>query len=622
MTRGHVLFSALSKVRVTEPSRRDIAGERRALASVAPSRELRSSSDSANPAAPDFRPLAVCGSPVPEPSSPSRRSPGADRREIPTRVVFVADRPKRVMAKAKQPASHAQAVGWRLKIFWPPIGKSFSGVVLAFDPLSGNHTVRWDETVDGQTGLTEVNLAEGIVTWTASPDGVAAGGKRSTPTNKKPKAPSSETLEQVEKRIGKNTIKGICFAVLKNAGPQGMLLAEIVAETQRRGLKDWSDVRQPSNTVNACCSGDAAFVKVAPGRVGLVCLGAHESPDLAAQEEREHGEKVLYCEACESGPFNTKGMRMHISRWCAYAPGNALEHEGRVPRAVTDREAAARDNAVTKTAKGGAAKKGGVGEKGSGGKKRGGGADKDAEEGAKTNICPACGAGPFNEKGIAMHSSRWCKARVDHGMNGVGGGFGSPLEDILGIGEAKPSGKRRKGSDPSSPQTLGFPGSFSTGGLDFAALFNNMGGATPTMVAPGPGAAGGFARGLMDMMARTFSGGFSGGLSGGVLGGLRGGNMNATAEQECASELKIDVEVYKEDGTFVARAPLVVSTEVTLGDLKIAVEVNTKGALPPHRQKLRYNDKPLPEDDTVPLRRFTGIPKDKINMHLTIVSEA
>ena len=63
--------------------------------------------------------------------------------------------------------------------------------------------------------------------------------------------------------------------------------------------------------------------------MGLVCLGAHESPDLAAREEREHGEKVLYCEACESGPFNTKGMRMHISRWCAYASGNALEHEGK-----------------------------------------------------------------------------------------------------------------------------------------------------------------------------------------------------------------------------------------------------------------------------------------------------
>ena len=85
--------------------------------------------------------------------------------------------------------------------------------------------------------------------------------------------------------------------------------------------------------------------------------------------------------------------------------------------------------------------------------------------------------------------------------------------------------------------------------------------------------------------------------------------MNATAEQEYTSELHIDVEVYKEDGTFVARAPLVVSTEVTLGDLKIAVEVNTKGALPPHRQKLQYNDKALPEDDTIPLRRFTGIPK-------------
>ena len=237
-------------------------------------------------------------------------------------------------------------------------------MVLAYDSQSAQHTVKWENGPGGRTGVTATNLDDGIVTWVKGPDGAGGGRQpfskphgptretRPTPSSekkkkqktndpgsdskqKKQKKPpvnrpkSAETLEEVEKRIGSGTIKGICFQVLKDAGPTGLLLSEIVHQTQTRGLKDWSSVNQPSNTVNACCSGDPAFVKVAPGRVGLACLGAVESPDLAAQEEREHGEKVLYCDACRGGPFNTKGMRMHISRWCAFAKGNARGGEGR-----------------------------------------------------------------------------------------------------------------------------------------------------------------------------------------------------------------------------------------------------------------------------------------------------
>ena len=36
-----------------------------------------------------------------------------------------------------------------------------------------------------------------------------------------------ETLEEVEKRIGVGTIKWICFQVLKEAGPHGLLLSEM-----------------------------------------------------------------------------------------------------------------------------------------------------------------------------------------------------------------------------------------------------------------------------------------------------------------------------------------------------------------------------------------------------------
>ena len=170
-----------------------------------------------------------------------------------------------------------------------------------------------------------------------------------------------------------------------------------------------------------------------------------------------------------------------------------------------------------------------------------------AEDGAKTNICPACGAGPFNEKGIAMHSSRWCKGRVQNGAKGMGGGFGSPLEDILGISGEQPSSKRMKGSDLSlspvpRPSRVSRDVQHGRAGLRGALQQHER--RYPADAAPGPGTAGGFARGLMDMMARTFSGGFSGGTQR-CLGKPRVGNMNATAEQEYTSELHIDVEVYK-----------------------------------------------------------------------------
>jgi hypothetical protein len=143
-----------------------------------------------------------------------------------------------------------------------------------------------------------------------------------------PAIATTETLQEVEARMDKGTIKGTCFAMLKTAGPQGLLLTDIVEPLVWLGLKDWSSVqerfRQVANTVNACCRDDPAFVKVAPGRVGLAVLGAKWSPDLAvtvgADDGRVHAEKVhLYCGACKNGPFNTFGMRAHDSRWCQYA---------------------------------------------------------------------------------------------------------------------------------------------------------------------------------------------------------------------------------------------------------------------------------------------------------------
>ena len=580
-------------------------------------------------------------------------------------------------------------------------------MVLAYDSQSAQHTVKWENGPGGRTGVTATNLDDGIVTWVKGPDGAGGGRQpfskphgptretRPTPSSekkkkqktndpgsdskqKKQKKPpvnrpkSAETLEEVDKRIGSGTIKGICFQVLKDAGPTGLLLSEIVHQTQTRGLKDWSSVNQPSNTVNACCSGDPAFVKVAPGRVGLACLGAVESPDLAAQEEREHGEKVLYCDACRGGPFNTKGMRMHISRWCAFAKGNARGGEGITPKAVTDKMAAAADLAASRQA---ALER-------MTSKVNAGGGDVDDTVGKgnsktlkkwvepqrepRTIRCDFCGAGPFNEKGAAMHSSRWCKVTNGSGNAPVralsGGGFGSPFRlgafgfggsgglggtlglGALGFGAGEVSGlnpvstngksKKRKHENeeseglmlpPSPPSMLRGAASFSTG-LDIAAMFGNLAG-VPTSGAGGAGG-GGFARGLIDYMARTFSGGaFSGGVSGGVLGGGVGGDklvMKATAEQEAPVEWKIDVKVYKEDGNFVARAPLSVPSTVSLGGLKQAVATNTNGALPPNRQRLKYGGNYLPSDDTRLLRDFVTVGKKdtKIEMDLTILHEA
>ena len=171
-------------------------------------------------------------------------------------------------------------------------------------------------------------------------------------------------------------------------------------------------------------------------------------------------------------------------------------------------------------------------------------------------------------------------------------------------------------------------GSFSTG-MDLAAMFGNLAGVPATgagvaAAGAGPAAGPGFARGLIDYMARTFSGGaFSGGLSGGVLGG-GGDRVKATAEQDAPVELKIDVNVYKEDGTFVAKAPLAVTSSVTLGGVKDAVAANTNGASPPNRQRLKHGGSYLPRDDERLLRDFVDVKKSggKVSMDLTILHEA
>ena len=237
---------------------------------------------------------------------------------------------------------------------------------------------------------------------------------------------------------------------------------------------------------------------------------------------------------------------MHISRWCAFAKGNARGEEGVVPRAVTDKVAAAADLAksralamdrmVAKT------------NQGDDGSKKSLKKWTEPQREPRTIRCDQCSAGPFNEKGFAMHVSRWCKFRANASSGGSGGqfgataptlsggGFGSPfrlgtpwfggassgglggtlgfggldggidgLQTLTGINPAK---GRKRGVDeadklfaPLSPPSM-LPGnaSFSTG-LDLAAMFGNLTGVPHSGGHGGVGGqghtgGGGFARGM------------------------------------------------------------------------------------------------------------------------------
>ena len=523
-----------------------------------------------------------------------------------------------------------------MHVFWPPIGKEFTGEIVAYSAENQLHTVRWDDAPQDERGLTKVNLQEGIVTYLSPPGQKEKGGGVPSKKRIKPSASAAgskdETLEQVEQRLDRSTIKGICFQVLKTAGPVGLLLSEIVDLTQQLGLKDWSTVKQPSNTVNACCSGDPAFVKVAPGRLGLAALGAKESPVLAAEEERSHGEKNMYCKACGNGPFNAKGMRMHSSRWCNFAPYNSRAtgdaksanpgvagavaaslarsgSTGDLVNALAVNALAAAGNKATDatvlTAAADAALAGAVRHFNAGhmagfGLNLGGfdpkgvpGALAAQELAAQLRgvgagvVCTECGAGPFHEKGMRMHISRWCK------MRNLGDGGDGAVRD-----------RKRKADEGADEQAAASRSRDADGGEFIRQMGRGIGGlsaAAMTMM--------GGISGRADMLAgeaRT-----SGtGVQGTTNGGRRENNMTAavvrgeghlaggTLRDQLLRDLHLDVVVFKDDGTFVARAPLTVATDITMGELKQAIMANTKGALPPSRQRLMYMGQILsaPED--------------------------
>lgn len=590
----------------------------------------------------------------PDPRRPLRLgSPFAPlTKPIPTHSADDAGpNPRQDATDAGHPAPDpAEAKGWRLRLYWPALDRSFAGRVFDYDPRKKTHTVRWEQAAKNDGGMTEVDLSEGEVTWLsppepgwdAAPSAIADGDKRA-----RSHSPPMETLEEVEKRIGVGTIKWICFQVLKEAGPHGLLLSEIVEKTQKKGLKDWTSVRQPSNTVNACCSGDPTFVKVAPARVGLACLGAHESKEIADEEEKAAGEKVLYCSACDNGPFNTKGMRMHISRWCTFAAGKPTADPNIVPTAVADPERSTRDAAVRITAH--LAPSGTANDP-----NHKGSLDMPNHKAAlKTFVCSACGAGPFNEKGMAMHASRWCKAKdnlddVDANYVAAFGGALAQQQPTMSPTSYLGGSVGLTGLAP-----VGMPGvsiGALSGGLPAdlggsLAQLSNGGAHSGHITGSGSGSGGKKRKApvdlgpvdptMFDKHLPAFPVGFAAvaGASGLEMRGrmlppppvfgrrvgksARGNKDEAHGE---TTELRLEVEVWKQEGSFVAKAPLVVPANVTLGKLKQAIADNTKGALPPHRQALKYLGVPLSAPDDVQLVGLLGV-TDNISLHLTILED-
>lgn len=203
------------------------------------------------------------------------------------------------------PASAEDSIGWYLSLYWPAMNKEFKGVVQKYDHDSKHHTVKWDNAPKGSDGVTEVDLTEGELTWLKAPEKPAKKAKAAA----KPAAGSKkkggkvrvidESMEELEARFSGKTTKSVAFQVLKDSGPEGMSLADIVEASQRLGLRDWSACKQPKTTINVCISQDAAFVKVAPGRYGLRANGAVEldesakvkKPKAAASKKRPKADK-------------------------------------------------------------------------------------------------------------------------------------------------------------------------------------------------------------------------------------------------------------------------------------------------------------------------------------------
>ncbi|KAK9865721.1 hypothetical protein WJX84_004504 [Apatococcus fuscideae] len=78
-----------------------------------------------------------------------------------------------------------------------------------------------------------------------------------------------EGLEEAEQRMQPGTIKHALFHLLKEAGPRGSTLGELVNGVQQAGLKSWTDMRIAKSSIASTCGHDLAFGRLPHGRFAL-----------------------------------------------------------------------------------------------------------------------------------------------------------------------------------------------------------------------------------------------------------------------------------------------------------------------------------------------------------------
>ena len=82
------------------------------------------------------------------------------------------------------------------------------------------------------------------------------------------------TLAQEQELLKPGTVKAAVFGVLIGAGRTGRTIAEIIVTSQTSGLRDWSSVANPRNSIVNCCLQDPTFVRTGESRYALRCLYA------------------------------------------------------------------------------------------------------------------------------------------------------------------------------------------------------------------------------------------------------------------------------------------------------------------------------------------------------------
>jgi hypothetical protein len=136
-----------------------------------------------------------------------------------------------------------------------------------------------------EAALQEAALQMRLAALSASGEAVAMGdGSRPMPAHSL--APPDETLEETEARLARTgpPMKQAIFAVLRDAGPDGLSAGQIVERLGPRGFVwDAEGVRGAKSSVASTCGHDGAFVRLCAGVYAVRALpGALDRVDASA----------------------------------------------------------------------------------------------------------------------------------------------------------------------------------------------------------------------------------------------------------------------------------------------------------------------------------------------------